>query len=684
MYYLLAEVIFLMFNRLAFRNTKRSIKDYFLYLITMIIICSLMFAFNSMIFSKDIMKLCSMAGIMAALIGIASVFIVVVVSWLINYMVRFMMEKKSKEFGIYLLMGMKKRQVSSLFIRENALIGVLAFFIGIVPGMFLQQVFTTIFYSIFGENYIIKIEFNIYSFLLTLVLYLGIYFFALLKNKKKLKKMTIRDMMDVAKENEEYSNKNEKLKVALFFITIIYFLIFDVILLTEKFTITSIWIFLGLLVLSIYLFYIGVSAIVVSYVKKDGESIYKKENLFLLRQFSSKIKTMEFTMATLTILFVFAILGGTTAMMFNDYLDKRLDYQLPFDIIIFSDNTNDDFNEYLNIIKENTKVKDKVIYNVYEDESKDINMFLRKELNYLKEDNDESNYSEFFDYDTYMKLSDYNKLRKMLGYEEASLSSKGFLIQCKDNTRAYLEKYFKNKNLNKGGLNLYLEGYYTDAFAQSGQNGADYIIVVPDDIGDSMKEYYSLVAVDIVGESPEGLHEKLSAVKEYFNNNGEFKCNITWGYGSDQIITCNDTVLVQSNQLEEIKFVLTAISFPLMYIGLVFLCVALTILSVQQVSDSSKYKYRYSVLSKLGLKEREIDKIILKQLLIYYLSPLIIAIGISSVLSIYISNKFVYYTSLNSSVLSYYGLSVFILLVVYIIYFVMTYVEFKRNIYGNN
>jgi hypothetical protein len=41
-----------MINKLAFRNAKRSIKDYLVYLITMVVISSLMFAFNSMIFSK--------------------------------------------------------------------------------------------------------------------------------------------------------------------------------------------------------------------------------------------------------------------------------------------------------------------------------------------------------------------------------------------------------------------------------------------------------------------------------------------------------------------------------------------------------------------------------------------------------------------------------------------------------
>ena len=49
---------------------------------------------------------------------------------------------------------------------------------------------------------------------------------------------------------------------------------------------------------------------------------------------------------------------------------------------------------------------------------------------------------------------------------------------------------------------------------------------------------------------------------------------------------------------------LSSVIFPLFYIGLVFLCVALTVLSVQQLSDSAKYRFRYGGLQKRGLKKK--------------------------------------------------------------------------------
>ena len=53
--------------------------------------------------------------------------------------------------------------------------------------------------------------------------------------------------------------------------------------------------------------------------------VYRSDGLFLLRQLSAKIRTMRFTMGTLTILFTIALLGGTVAMMFAGY-QKAVSY----------------------------------------------------------------------------------------------------------------------------------------------------------------------------------------------------------------------------------------------------------------------------------------------------------------------------------------------------------------------
>ena len=667
-------------NKLAFRNVKKSYKDYSVYFITMVIISSLMFVFNSIIFSKDILQIFSMAGVLGAMVGMATIFIIIVITWLINYMILFMIKNKSKEFGIYLLLGMKKKEVVSLFMRENEIIGCFSLLFGIIPGMFLQQIFQTIFFAVLGNSYSLKIEFNILGFLLTISLYLLIYSLSLFKNKRKLKKMTIQELMSFENKNEAINDKFLKFNIFTFIISIIYIIVFDIIILTGKFNLMSIWLYLGLLVVAIFLFYNGISSFIVNYINKEKKMVFKGLNLFLLRQFASKIKTMKFTMSILTILFVFAILGSSIAMMFNDFLDKRLDYQLPFDIIVFSDKVDDKFEKYIDTINQNNKIEDKLSYNIYQNKTSDINNYLRKELNYPKKQNNKIVETEYFDYDTYIKLSDYNHLRKMLGYSQVSLKDNQFIIHSKDTIKNNMINYFKDNNLKVGKTNLKCKNYYTEAFAQRMHNGADYIVVIPDDLSKNMNKYYSCLAVDIKGKANNNLQDKLEKIKNFYNEDGEYIGKITLGFGSDQIISCTDMVLVKTDLLLEIKFVLTSVCFVFIYISLVFITVGMTVLAIQQISDSIKYKYRYNVLKKLGLKDSNIDKIIFKQLFIYYLIPFIISIIIIFLLVLYLSDKFIYYTGVNTSTYFYFLVSIALILIIYTIYFIVTYVEYLRNI----
>ena len=94
-----------------------------------------MFAFNSLIFSKEIRDSFQGVEIMEVMLGLATFFIVLIIVWLINYMMRFILEKRSREFGIYLLLGMEKRQIAKLYMRESVLLGAGAFLAGLVFGV---------------------------------------------------------------------------------------------------------------------------------------------------------------------------------------------------------------------------------------------------------------------------------------------------------------------------------------------------------------------------------------------------------------------------------------------------------------------------------------------------------------------------------------------------------------------
>ena len=98
-----------MLGKLAVRNTKRSIKDYLIYLITVTIAFSLIFAFNLVASSEEVIELSTGMDTFKYILAFVNVVIIFVICFLINYTTKFMFEKRSKELGTYMLLGIRKK-----------------------------------------------------------------------------------------------------------------------------------------------------------------------------------------------------------------------------------------------------------------------------------------------------------------------------------------------------------------------------------------------------------------------------------------------------------------------------------------------------------------------------------------------------------------------------------------------
>lgn len=206
----------------------------------------------------------------------------------------------------------------------------------------------------------------------------------------------------------------------------------------------------------------------------------------------------------------------------------------------------------------------------------------------------------------------------MLGLEEISLKEDEYAIHIKD--RVFRETGdFSDQLVIKGNYGeLAFAGYYTEPFSQDGQNGGDYVIVVSDAQVAKMRPYYSELVVDIAGTAPENLKNELDQAAETAQKSialdlNHFRTLRPKGnncIGSDAILVWGSDNLVRDNLVVEIKCMLATLIFPLIYIGLIFLCVALTVLSIQQLADSAKYRFRYQVLKQIGLGSVEVAKLI--------------------------------------------------------------------------
>ena len=128
-----------MLKELSIRNAKRQSKDYLLYFITLACTVSFMYAFNSLIFS-DIVKAFPSIGVLPYMIIVASLLIVLIMGWIVGYMTKYILKKRSRELSIYMISGIPNRSICRLIFYENALIGIFAFVIGLPVGAFCVKV----------------------------------------------------------------------------------------------------------------------------------------------------------------------------------------------------------------------------------------------------------------------------------------------------------------------------------------------------------------------------------------------------------------------------------------------------------------------------------------------------------------------------------------------------------------
>lgn len=697
----LREVKVIMRNKLAFRNARRSMKDYLVYLLTMAAVAALMFAFNSLIFSEDIQRMCSEAVVLTVMLGVVTFFIVLIVAWLINYMAKFMLEKRSREFAAYLLIGLKKKELSRLYMTENLLIGTAAFILGMAVGILLQQVIMTVFFAVFSEEYNLHIEMNLWCLLMTVCCYFACYLFALMRNKRVFKKMSIAQLLTMEKKNDEFKIRHEKIRQWLFILAAAYILFVYVMMIRG----CSLW--MGLLLMAgfiaaVYFLFAGLSAFIICRVQKKGKGMYRKNRIFLYRQFASKVHTMRFTMGTLTLLLVCALLGGAFSFMFTSYQGQAIDYCMPFDVLIHSPDPGDDFSEEISAIQSYNAIQEQRIYQIYENKTQTMNRYFGTHVATAAETHvdGQGNFipgNEYYTYDTYMKLSDYNALQKMLGKEPVTLGEDEYALQTKGRIQRDFGSDIYGVQIESGNKTLSLSQVYTGAFSQNGINGADYLLIVPDEICRGMTPYYSVYAADIQGEGTAELRDLLDKVhrhkhgiqtydeyeKDYEEGTAkeeDWQENLLEATGTDDVVVMIADIFVRDIDGADMKFVIASVTFPLEYIALIFVFVALTILSVQQLSDAGKYKFRYDVLKKLGMKRRERNSVIFRQLALYYLVPALAAVAISSVIAVYAGNQFVLYTGAKGSGVYYFGVSLAISAGVYVIYFLATYVGFKRGV----
>ena len=119
---------------MAFKNLKKNFSFYSLYLVSVAFVITIYFAFTSFSGNKIILEKISTDGRVETMCSTISIFLMAFVIFYMAYSNRFFLRRRTKELGIYALLGYRKSKILSLLTFENILICSSAFICGIVFG----------------------------------------------------------------------------------------------------------------------------------------------------------------------------------------------------------------------------------------------------------------------------------------------------------------------------------------------------------------------------------------------------------------------------------------------------------------------------------------------------------------------------------------------------------------------
>src|SRR5574344_235079 len=192
---------------LSFKNIKKSLKDYSIYFFTLVVAVSIFYMFNSLDSQTAMLKMnesrYEIVQSLIMILGYVSVFISVILGFLIVYSNNFLIKRRKKEFGLYLTLGMSKRKVSMIFVLETFIVGIVSLGVGLLIGVGLSQLLSLLTIKLFEVNMSdFKFVFSEMAFYKTLIYFGIIFVLVMIFNIFSLSRNKLIDLLNASKQNE--------------------------------------------------------------------------------------------------------------------------------------------------------------------------------------------------------------------------------------------------------------------------------------------------------------------------------------------------------------------------------------------------------------------------------------------------------------------------------------------------
>lgn len=650
----------MMLFKLSLKNVKKSFSNYAIYFFTLILGISIFYIFNALetqtimlSLSKSLHEIISM---MNNIIAGLSVFVSIILGFLIIYANQFLIKRRKKEFAVYMILGMSKKQISKILLGETITIGFISLMIGLIMGIGLSQVMSIVVANLFEANMNEFVFIFSKSACIKTIIYFGImYISVILLNTFKINKCKLIDLLYADKKSVKTKIKNPILcaLVFIFPICLLAYAYYNVTIgaanLKDQFSVL-LQMFYG--ATATYLIFWSLSNLLLKIMMLLKNIYFKNLNSFTLKEISSKLNTTVLSTTIICLMLFVTICILSTSFAINNSINTQIDYFTPVDLQI-DINGNKSISEYLS--KQNIDIKHDLKnileFKTYTTDQLKIKDTFGSVYNEAREDF--LNSTEII-----IKLSDYNKLAKLYNLQEYDLKNEYIVVCDFERIKENRNKSLKNKPEIVIGDKKYSSKYdqCMDGFLSmsGGEMNFGFYILPDQAVNDfNISSSYLVANYNVMNENDydQMILEKLNNLK---NENGNVNTRLDIYNGTIGITTM--------------------IIFISLYLGIVFLISSAAIIALKELSQNIDNKEKYRLLRKLGTSDKDINHSLFIQILIYFVSPLILAI-IHSFFGLQVCKNMLASTTnpLTGNITNSILLTAVILILIYGGYFLFTY-----------
>ena len=685
-----------MLFKLSIKNMKKSFKDYAIYFLTLVLGVAIFYMFNSLDSQEAMLQVSSstrdIIKLMVSMLGYVSVFVAVVLGLLIVYANNFLINRRKKEFGIYMTLGMGKRQISKIIILETIFVGIISLVVGLVIGIFASQFMSVLVAKMFEADMSnFQFVFSKTACIKTCVYFAVMYIAVMFFNTMTVSRYKLINLLNAKKKNEKVKIKNPIISIIVFIgasclLGYAYWKVTG-----DVHSLSTADKLLPPILMGItgtILVFWSLSGFILKVVQSIKNIYLNGTNMFVLRQINSKINTTVISMSVICLMLFMTISILSSSLALRNTMQRELVEMTPVDLNLYKTaNLPESYMKYgkeVRPTKEQREDSKIAITETLKNNGLDINVlkdvveipiYATEEWTWGDSLGDKIQSPANNDTaEELIKISDYNKIAKIYRLEQYELKDDEYMIVCDfDNMVGIRNLALQYKNtMTINGKEYHAkyteckEGYVKMSTSHTNTG----IILLPDsaNLKEEWKEQYLLVA-------------------NFNANTDEEKQEI------EEIFRSNDSVLIQNlnengleidgmtkiSIIESSVGVATIVTFIAIYLGIIFLIASSAILALKQLTESSDNKQRYTILRKIGCDEKMINKSLFRQIAIFFGVPLILAI-IHSVFGIQFAIELMSGLASKEDLLPSAVATIIIIGIIYGAYFLATYFGSKNII----